>query len=427
MAKILGEKDIVVRILLDTGAELSFIDTQIIKDLNHPVVGKSMLKIKTFGQTTVEEIQYPVAQVLLEDTLGKIHELRLYDSKTITSKAKRPVLKFVDGLKVKLPSKIYTISTLFGNMLSGSQSSQNNSTKERQVMCTSNLSEEAELWDTYWKMDSAGINEYPGPEKTEKQRCDEEVWRNFGDTTVKRSDGMAEDDLEKWVPVSDDEEEGDLLYFGDYQEGETEETSAYELEKEKESEEGEEADKSPTDEPEGQENEGKEQIVPLSRNDFANVSVRILKLINNIGVRQQLLLEELKEETEDRLGRIEKKLTTYQIKTEQMPAALMDQVYCEEAEPEAVDEQPTSCRRNPSDEGPPAKRKRDDLEVRVATSQLQSQAECPVPKTMPERGVPPTISDLLLLWGKSHHTALCTLPEERKQYEEILMRAPARH
>ncbi|VDO63582.1 unnamed protein product [Heligmosomoides polygyrus] len=39
-------------------------------------------------------------------------------------------------------------------MLSGSQSSQNNSTKERQVMCTSNLSKEAELWDTYWKMDS---------------------------------------------------------------------------------------------------------------------------------------------------------------------------------------------------------------------------------------------------------------------------------
>uniref|UniRef100_A0A183FAA1 CCHC-type domain-containing protein n=1 Tax=Heligmosomoides polygyrus TaxID=6339 RepID=A0A183FAA1_HELPZ len=224
MAKILGEeKDIDVPILLDTGSELSFIDTQLIKDLNLPVVGKSQLKIRTFGQTTVEEIQYPVTQVLLEDKLGKIHELRLYGSKTIASKVKRPILSeddwlfirergldlteeeveesqprillgcdllwdFVNGLKVKLASGIYAISTLFGYMLSGSQSSQNSSTKE-QVMCTSNLSEEAELWDTYWKMDSVGINEYPGPEKTEKQRCDEEVWRNFCDTTVKRSDG----------------------------------------------------------------------------------------------------------------------------------------------------------------------------------------------------------------------------------------------
>ncbi|VDO39225.1 unnamed protein product [Heligmosomoides polygyrus] len=89
MAKILGEeKDIDVRILLDTGSELSFIDTQLIKDLNLPVVGKSKLKIRTFGQTTVEEIQYPVTQVLLEDKLGKIHELRLYGSKTIASKVK---------------------------------------------------------------------------------------------------------------------------------------------------------------------------------------------------------------------------------------------------------------------------------------------------------------------------------------------------
>ncbi|VDO63583.1 unnamed protein product [Heligmosomoides polygyrus] len=49
------EEDIDVRILLDTGSELSFIDTQLIKDLNLPVVGKSKFKIRTFGQTTVEE------------------------------------------------------------------------------------------------------------------------------------------------------------------------------------------------------------------------------------------------------------------------------------------------------------------------------------------------------------------------------------
>ncbi|VDO19920.1 unnamed protein product [Heligmosomoides polygyrus] len=102
MAKILGaEKDMDGRILQDTGSELSFIDTQIIKNLNLPVVGRSKLKIKTFGQTTVEEIQYPVTQVLLEDKLGKIHELRLYGSKTIDRKVKRPVLNEDDWLFIK--------------------------------------------------------------------------------------------------------------------------------------------------------------------------------------------------------------------------------------------------------------------------------------------------------------------------------------
>ncbi|VDP59344.1 unnamed protein product [Heligmosomoides polygyrus] len=82
MAKILREEeDIDVRILLDTGSALSFIDTQLIKDLNLPVVGKSKLKIRILEPTTVEEIQYPVTQVLLEDKLGKIHELRLYGRK----------------------------------------------------------------------------------------------------------------------------------------------------------------------------------------------------------------------------------------------------------------------------------------------------------------------------------------------------------
>ncbi|VDO76220.1 unnamed protein product [Heligmosomoides polygyrus] len=772
MAKILGEeKDIDVRILLDTGSELSFIDTQLIKDLNLPVVGKTKLKIRTFGQTTVEEIQYPVTQVLLEDKLGKVHELRLYGSKTIASKVKRPILSeddwlfikergldlteeeveesqprillgcdllwdFVNGLKVKLPSGIYAISTLFGYMLSGSQSSQNNSTRERQVMCTSNLSEEAELWDTYWKMDSVGINEYPGPEKTEKQRCDEEVWRNFCDTTVKRSDGyyvrlpwkqqheplpdnykialarlkgtynryrgdptmmekydevfkdqvqkgileevfpeemqtkntvhylshqavltpsktttkirivfdasahysgkpslnddaeldsvviirpidfiqkdmvissscdpqeetnylstqeasklrtksqakealkdsvqrvdkfwaawqdyylkelrefhkknlqegktsaktpspgevvlvsssilprnswklgrildvvrsedgqiretelriggggtirrppnllipleirqetgqrsedtsleeetrerevpdrqdqtynlrpqrrprypfdeaeyevyqlqiieesekncvektiagtadnlksvassasfnvrtsptffrMADEDLKKCIPVSDDEEEEDLLDLGDFDEEEEKEDSPTDEPEGQESEEGDEADKPPVDEPEEieeEEKEEKEEARPLTRNDLVSFGVRTLKLVQNIGTRQQVLLESLKEQTEDRLNRIEKKLTAYQIRTEYMLSVLM---YGEEDETESVTDQPTTSRRTPTEGEPLPKKKREAFEVRVAASQLNSLVECPERRILPGRG-----------------------------------------
>ncbi|VDP59621.1 unnamed protein product, partial [Heligmosomoides polygyrus] len=534
MAKILGEeKDIDVRILLDTGSELSFIDTQLIKDLNLPVVGKTKLKIRTFGQTTVEEIQYPVTQVLLEDKLGKVHELRLYGSKTIASKVKRPILSeddwlfikergldlteaeveesqprillgcdllwdFVNGLKVKLPSGIYAISTLFGYMLSGSQSSQNSSTKERQVMCTSNLSEEAELWDTYWKMDSRvdkfwtawqdyylkELREFhkknlqegktssktPSPGevvlvsssilprnswklgrildvvRSEDGQIREAELRIGGGGTIRRPPNllipleirqetgqrsednpleeeilerevperrrevpdrqdqtynlrpqrrprypfdeaeyevyqlqiieesekncaekiiagtadnlksvassasssvrvpstffrMADEDLKKCVPVSDDEEQEDLLDLGDFDEEEEREDSPTDESEGQESEEGDEKEEPPVDEPEEieEEEEEKEEARPLTRNDLVSFGVRTLKLVQNIGTRQQVLLESLKEQTEDRLNRIEKKLTAYQMRTEYMLSVLM---YGEEDETESVTDQP---------------------------------------------------------------------------------------
>ncbi|VDP61618.1 unnamed protein product, partial [Heligmosomoides polygyrus] len=142
---------------------------------------------------------------------------------------------------------------------------------------------------------------------------------------------MADEVLMKCVPVSDD----DVLDLGDYDEGEIEEESAGESDQGKETEEEDEANKPPTDEPKGQEAEEKEEVAPLS-NDFTNLSVRLLDLVENIGIRQQLLLEGLREQTEDRLDRIEKKLKVYQMWTEYMLAALTDQAYGEEEEEELI-------------------------------------------------------------------------------------------
>lgn len=183
---------------------------------------------------------------------------------------------------------------------------------------------------------------------------------------------MADEDLKKRVPVSDDEEEEDLLDLGDFDEEEEKEDSPTDEPEGQESEEGDETDKPPVDEPE--ETEEKEEARPPTRNDLAIFGVRMLKLVENIGTRQQVLLEELKEQTEERLDRIERKLTSYQMRTEYMLSVLM---YGEEEEAESVTDQPTTSRRALTEGEPLPKKKREAFEVRVAASQLESLAECP--------------------------------------------------
>ncbi|VDO63581.1 unnamed protein product [Heligmosomoides polygyrus] len=157
-------------------------------------------------------------------------------------------------------------------------------------------------------------------------------------------------------------------------------------------------------------------------------------------------------------------------------------MYGEEDETESVTDQPTTSRRAPTAGEPLPKKKREAFEVRVAASQLESLAECPerrvghAPYALYRDGVlvrcrfcraegthatdscpvyPQTEDRRILVercgyclkclghcpreecrqplescyycGGEFHNTALCTLPEERKHYEEVLMRAPARH
>ncbi|VDO92269.1 unnamed protein product [Heligmosomoides polygyrus] len=292
---------------------------------------------------------------------------------------------------------------------------------------------------------------------------------------------MSDEELKKYFPVSDDEEQEDLLDLGDFDGEEEKEDSPTDEPEGQESEEGDETDKPPVDEPEEteeKEEQEKGEARPLTRNDLVSFGVRTLKLVQNIGTRQQVLLESLKEQTEDRLNRIEKKLTPYQIRTEYMLSVLM---YGEEDETESVTDQPTTSRRAPTAGEPLPKKKREAFEVRVAASQLNSLVECPerrvghAPYALYRDGVLvrcrfcraegthatdscPVYSQTedrrtlverrgyclkclgrcpreecrqpescYYCGGKSHNTALCTLPEERKHYEEVLMRAPARH
>ncbi|VDP57520.1 unnamed protein product [Heligmosomoides polygyrus] len=225
---------------------------------------------------------------------------------------------------------------------------------------------------------------------------------------------MAGEDLKKCVPVSDGEEEEDLLDLGDFDEEEEKEDSPTDEPEGQESEEGDETDKLPVDEPE--ETEEKEEARPLTRNDLVSFGVRTLKLVENIGTRQQVLLEEPKEQTEERLNRIERKLTSFQMRTEYMLSVLM---YGEEYETESVTDQPTTSRLAPTVGEPLPKKKREAFEAssgiatRVASGMSREESRTRTLRTLSRWGISP----LQILPGRrdSCDRLLPSLPSDRGQ------------
>ncbi|XGW02981.1 hypothetical protein V3C99_014742, partial [Haemonchus contortus] len=49
--------------------------------------------------------------------------------------------------------------------------------------------EERDQWEQYWSMDSAGTEEFQGPEKEAQTKLDEQVWEQFKRSIERREDG----------------------------------------------------------------------------------------------------------------------------------------------------------------------------------------------------------------------------------------------
>ncbi|EPB72220.1 integrase core domain protein [Ancylostoma ceylanicum] len=212
-----------VRILLDTGSELSFIHSKLVDELQLPIEGSSSLRIKTFGSNQSSERQHRIIHVNLIDKQGQVHKCELFDSPVITSKVNAPILspkdlqyikeselnlssnpgsqeqpqillgcdylwEIMEGKKHKLPSGLHLISTKFGYMVSGKKL-EASETKPKKVLRTEIEHDNIKALEKYWTLESSGINEYTGTEKREKQLLDEQVIKKFKETTVKRPDG----------------------------------------------------------------------------------------------------------------------------------------------------------------------------------------------------------------------------------------------
>ncbi|CAJ0603171.1 unnamed protein product [Cylicocyclus nassatus] len=208
---------------MDTGSELSFIDSKLVDELQLKVEGNSTLRLKTFGTKLAKEEKHRIVHVDLVDRMGDTHPCKLYDCAILTSKTAEPQLtdedlsyikerglhlstktnkdihprvllgcdylwELMENEKHNLPSGMHLIGTKFGFMLSGKKKKPVTKAASTTLQ-TSSEDNELDIYDNYWKMESSGIEEYTGTEKEDKQIQEDRILKKFKETIVRKKDG----------------------------------------------------------------------------------------------------------------------------------------------------------------------------------------------------------------------------------------------
>ncbi|EPB78509.1 Tas retrotransposon peptidase A16 [Ancylostoma ceylanicum] len=238
-----------IPVLLDTGAEVSFIDTTLADELNLPTIEKTKLRLHTFGSDQVQESNCRRVPLEVWDSEGKPFSLNLITHEILTKSFVTPPIRDedIDFIKCKnlpiqlnrnmatvkplvllgcdqlwslirddqphiqLPSGLHLLPTRLGHLLTGqlnqlpqvkdeAQLDEKDTwngywTLEAQVHIvttspqTENSSHERELWEKFWASEAAGTEEFSNSEREEQALVDKQVWDNFKRTVEKREDG----------------------------------------------------------------------------------------------------------------------------------------------------------------------------------------------------------------------------------------------
>ncbi|VDK40164.1 unnamed protein product [Cylicostephanus goldi] len=222
-----------IDILLDTGADKSFIKRKLADDLQLPTTGSVELSVFTFGSDIPKKQRYEISPLQIWDEKGNVHDLVLCKTETITEKIKsarltKPDTEFLRKHNIALcktekteinpdvllgcdqlwpllntscrqqilPSGLIAIPSKLGYLLTGRQQCGGIMRNMDEAPCraiTTTLStsemNELDLWDRYWSLDSAGVEEYTGSKYSEKAKVNEKVLQYFHDTIEKRNDG----------------------------------------------------------------------------------------------------------------------------------------------------------------------------------------------------------------------------------------------
>uniref|UniRef100_A0A7I4YSW8 DUF1758 domain-containing protein n=1 Tax=Haemonchus contortus TaxID=6289 RepID=A0A7I4YSW8_HAECO len=222
-----------VQILLDTGADNSFIQKHLADELELPTLRTSELLMYTFGSKKPKPCTFGVTSVRLWDNHDQPLDLTLFKTDTISGKGKQVVLdewdrEYLakehidlpnpDGSIIRpkillgcdqlwnlikfpckghvLPSGLHIIPSRLGYLLTGKSALK----EEKASSGTCNFSEsdcdisfetedETDKWDRYWTIDSTGIEEFTGPTKVERAAVAKRVHHDFNATIERRSDG----------------------------------------------------------------------------------------------------------------------------------------------------------------------------------------------------------------------------------------------
>uniref|UniRef100_A0A7I4XS05 DUF1758 domain-containing protein n=1 Tax=Haemonchus contortus TaxID=6289 RepID=A0A7I4XS05_HAECO len=168
----------VVYIMLDTGANRSFIRNDFAKHLGLPKTGQLQLTIQTFGNSSAKNQSCEKTQIEIEDRHGTRQKFELAKIDFITGNLKRIPLSEEDrqylqlpNITLAIPPQIHTLQTpillgcgdLFTLFDRGFGSEHILPSK----------------WDRYWSLESAGIEEHAGTQTEERRRSTTKSINNF--------------------------------------------------------------------------------------------------------------------------------------------------------------------------------------------------------------------------------------------------------
>ncbi|KAK6029229.1 Tas retrotransposon peptidase A16 [Ostertagia ostertagi] len=174
-----------VPVLLDTGAEISFIENTLAEELQLTTISQKVLLLHTFGSEKIQKKICRIVQVQVRDIEGKYHELELVTHDVLTRPMRCPPLleedlQFIKSLNlsvtygrkgkqiqplillgcdqvwkfwktdqtpVSLPSGLHLLPTKTGNLITGRH------LDSRQVL-EIQTSEEVDKWDKYWSLEA---------------------------------------------------------------------------------------------------------------------------------------------------------------------------------------------------------------------------------------------------------------------------------
>uniref|UniRef100_A0A183FAG8 DUF1758 domain-containing protein n=1 Tax=Heligmosomoides polygyrus TaxID=6339 RepID=A0A183FAG8_HELPZ len=214
-----------IPILLDTGAEISFIHTDLVEQLNLSTSDPVMLRLHTFGSEQVQEKSCKRVRLEAWDTDGEPISLELFTHNILTKPFATPPIrdediKFAQSLNppiqlqsqksavkpmillgcdqlwslvrndqnhITLPSGLHVIPTRLGHLVTGQLC--NTCPKHYENELESTEDDKEDSWERFWTLDSAGTEEFSAPDKELHSIEDKQVWENFNSTIQRREDG----------------------------------------------------------------------------------------------------------------------------------------------------------------------------------------------------------------------------------------------
>ncbi|XGW03476.1 hypothetical protein V3C99_015006 [Haemonchus contortus] len=224
-----------ISVLLDTGAEISFIDTALAAEWHLPSIKETRLRLHTFGSDRVHETTPREVSLQAWDVEGRPFTLSLYTHEILTKPFEtapicaddiefilqhKLTVSFKEGCPtvrasiiigcdqlwtlitcdkphVQLPSGLHLLPTRLGYIMTGQATRSlqvENLEKEKDkwdgywileehVNVTTlpdpqSETDENEKWDRYWSLESAGTEEFSSPEKRNKLQQTDKCGKN---------------------------------------------------------------------------------------------------------------------------------------------------------------------------------------------------------------------------------------------------------